>query len=376
MPLQKAADLFRTTFRNEPTVAAHAPGRINLIGEHTDYNDGFVFPVAIDRGVSLVARPNGLDHCRLVSDKRGRGRPFTIGTLKADLGGWVVYPAGMAWALGAKTPVDVAVTSNLPVASGVSSSAALEMAFAVLWNELDALGHDAQTLALLAQKCENEYVGVNCGIMDMTASARGKKGHAMFLDTRTLDIEYAPLPDGLAIVLCDTGKPRSLSDSAYNERREQCEAAARAMGVASLRDAAIDQLERVTDPVARRRARHVLTENDRCHQFKKALQHGQTEELGRLLAQSHASLRDDYEVSCTELDVMVAASLASPGCIGARMTGAGFGGACVALIETQKSEEFEKSVEQRYKMEVLTYESQTMVCQAVDGASIVPVPTK
>ena len=353
----------------EPTFA-FAPGRINLIGEHTDYNEGFVFPAAISLGITLAVRPNGTDTCRLVSSTLGEAQPFTVRAKPGEVTDWAKYAAGMAWVLNAKTGIDAAVISNLPMASGVSSSAALEMAFGVLWNHLENLNHTNKDLALLAQKCENQFVGVNCGIMDQMASAMGKADHALLIDTRNLEIQYAPLPSQLSLVICDTGKPRALTESAYNERRTTCEQAAQSLGLPSLREATLQQVESLTDPVQRKRARHVVTENVRCIDFHNALQSQDLAQIGFLMAQSHASLKNDYEVSCVELDVMVESANNSPGCIGTRMTGAGFGGCCIALVKNSELEHFMEQCEQNFKERVQTSRPTILACQASKGAGI------
>jgi galactokinase len=368
---------FERVFGGSPEVMTVAPGRINLIGEHTDYNDGFVFPVAIDRRLYVAARPSKAN-TSLHSDEMGIGQAFDADTV--DLGeveDWAAYVAGMAWVLrteagGQIGNVDALVHSEVPIGSGVSSSAALELAFGVLWNHTAKLGLPNQRLALLGQKCENQYVGVNSGVMDQMASAMGKDGHAMFLDTRTLEIVYCPVPSEWAIVLCDTKKPRALTDSAYNERRSQCEDAANLLGKASLRDATMEGLESMRKQmpeVVYRRARHVITENDRCVSFRGALEQKDAQLAGELMRASHVSLRDDYEVSCTELDRMAEAAWTAPGCVGARMTGAGFGGACVALVERPEIDRFIPTVLRGYK-ESTGIDAELMACNVVVGAHV------
>jgi galactokinase len=281
----------------------------------------------------------------------------------------------MAWALRDRGPipnVQAVVSSEVPIGSGVSSSAALEMGFGVLYSELAGIALEGKELARLGQKDENEFVGVKTGIMDQMASAMGRRGHAMFLDTRSLEIQYAPIPDELVIMLCDTKTPRSLTTSAYNERRSQCERAARILDVKALRDATLDKLEShknlmsVTDY---RRAKHVITENDRCRKFLAALKSNQISELGPLMQLSHESLRDDYEVSSRELDLMAEASWKAPGCVGARMTGAGFGGACVALVEKKEADAFVNQVNLAYE-KASGLKGEILRCLSVDGARV------
>ncbi len=376
MTSNEIGELFVERFAQMPTLVAAAPGRINLIGEHTDYNGGFVFPAAIDLGMLVAALPTQ-GPSEMYSKQTGEGAPFRANTVEKDeCKSWSRYPAGMAWALREIGPLDdllAVVDSDIPLGSGVSSSAALEMAFGVLWNHHCGLGIQPKELALLGQKCENGFVGVQSGIMDQMACAMGRAGCAMFLDTRSLEIRYAPIPDELSIVLCDTGKPRALTDSAYNERRSQCEEASCILGVPMLRDATLEMLEQSSaqmSDVIYRRARHVITENARCLAFAGALERADFAELGRLMRQSHESLRDDYEVSCKELDAMSEAAWNSPGCVGARMTGAGFGGACVALARKESINEFCESMLAGYRA-ATGLVGEASACRAADGARIV-----
>ena len=365
---------FVERFGHEPEIVAVAPGRINLIGEHTDYNDGFVFPVAIDRQTWIAAaRTEGSSV--VTSTELGDAAPFDLVTVgPGTIDDWGKYPAGMGWALRQSghhaANLEAVVSSTIPMGSGVSSSAALEMAFAQVWNTLESLGIANPLLAQLGKVCENGFVGVNSGIMDQMASAMGRKGMAMFLDTRNLHIDYAPVPIGLSVVLCDTKKPRALTDSAYNERRSQCELAAKSLGVVALRDATMADLDakRGSIPdVVYRRARHVISENDRCLAFRDALAANDLHRIGVLMNASHASLRDDYEVSCFELDRMAEAAWGAPGCVGARMTGAGFGGACVALVQTALVDEFVESTLKEYDAST-KMGGDAMACGRVDGA--------
>ena len=375
MSLDQALSLHRNYFGVEPKTAAFAPGRINLIGEHTDYNGGFVMPCAIDLGIWVVGRiVDG--ESRVMSDSAGPGKPFDTTNTDRKPNGWAKYPAGVAWALsdpfGPMPNIEATVVSNLPMGSGVSSSAAMELAFGKLFQALVRFEADAKQLALLGQKCENQYVGVNCGIMDQMASACGKKNNAICLDTRSLEIEYAPVDPSLAVVLLDTKKPRALTDSAYNERRSQCEAAASAMGVPQLRDADLEMLlsqKAKLDEIVFRRARHVVTEDARSTAFKVALAESDRNGIFALMKGSHDSLRDDYEVSCPELDAMAESAWLAPGIFGARMTGAGFGGACVALVERTQVEAFTEAVLMGYA-KATGREGGAIVCSIDDGARI------
>lgn len=382
MSEQSAIQAFNKRFGGDPQVIAVAPGRINLIGEHTDYNEGFVFPAAIDMRIYVAASKVGSGgESTLLSLEQGEGKSFVAASTKpGDIEGWSAYAAGMAWALrenghGEMPNVLAVVSGDVPIGSGLSSSAAIELAFGMLWASLTEVKISPRNMALLGQKCENQYVGVNSGIMDQMASAMGKEGHAMFLDTRSLEIRYAKLPDQLVVVVCDTGKPRALTSSAYNERRSQCEKASQALGVKALRDAnmaALDKHQRSVTDVVYRRARHVITENDRCVAFRDALDKGDLRKIGELMRASHESLRDDYEVSSKELDAMTEAAWKAPGCVGARMTGAGFGGACVAIVESGRFAEFKDYVAPHYR-EKTGMDGEITACKLVDGAKAAPI---
>jgi galactokinase len=375
MDLSLLKDAFRDSYGGEPELISVAPGRVNLIGEHTDYNDGFVFPAAIDRGLYVAARVTD-GPTRLRSLQMGESGSFEAMSVEPGFSGdWGKYAAGMAWVLrdrGVIPNVEAIVHSEVPIGSGVSSSAALELAFGMIYNSFAHLELSNKELAVLAQKDENQFVGVNSGIMDQMASAMGKEGCAMFLDTRTLDIVYAHIPNDLAIVLCDTKTPRALTTSAYNERRSQCEEAANVLGVKALRDASMQLLESrksLMTEVVYRRARHVVSENERCRLFVGALEDNDTELMGKLMRASHESLRDDYEVSSRELNIMAEASWNQPECIGARMTGAGFGGACVALVERARVADFVISVNLDYEKSS-GRRGEVMSCLPVEGARI------
>ncbi len=373
MKTEEVRELFRQQFGAAPDIIALAPGRVNLIGEHTDYNSGFVFPAAIDRGLwlaaSAVAGPS-----QVTSDARGDGPEFDVNSVEpGEKMGWAGYAAGMAWAMrgeGTIPNVNAALTSTIPIGSGVSSSAALELAFGVLWNELAGLGLSKNQLAKAGQRCENQFVGVNSGIMDQMAVANGRAGKAMFLDTANLEIEFAPIPSDWVVVLCDTQTPRTLAASAYNERRAQCEAACAELGISVLRDANASDLTRIGDPLVRKRATHVVTENDRCLKFRDALATSATSEVGELMRASHISLRDDYAVSCAELDAMAESAWKAPGCIGARMTGAGFGGVCVALVLKDRAEDFVESTLEGFQR-ICGKGGTAMTCAVAEGARIV-----
>lgn len=371
-----ALELHKKYFGTTPKVVSYAPGRINLIGEHTDYNGGFVMPAAIDKGIWVTGRiVDG--ETRMISSVAGTSKSFCASSTEpGEVSGWGKYPAGMAWVLrekfGDMPNVECAVYSTLPTGSGVSSSAAIEMAYGMLWKALVGFEVTPTELALLGQKCENEYVGMNCGIMDQMASACGKANNAVFIDTRSLEVEYASVSDQYAVMLLDTKKPRALTASAYNERRSQCETAAKAMGVELLRDADLSMLQNKKgslDDVTYRRAKHVITENNRTQEFRIVLREDDRKGIFALMKASHDSLRDDYEVSCPELDAMAESAWVSPGVVGARMTGAGFGGACVALVEKGSVSEFSKVCLKGYR-EKTGKDGEILECAIDDGARI------
>jgi galactokinase len=338
----RVAAAFAARTGRDPEGVWAAPGRVNLIGEHTDYNDGFVLPVAIDRLVLAAAGRRDSGRLRLWSLQEREAADLDLaGIGPGRVDGWAAYPAGVAWALGQAGVgvggVDLVVDGDVPAGSGLSSSAALECATATALAELHSAGLDRAALARLARRAENEVVGVPSGVMDQMISMLGRAGHALFLDTRSLATEQVPLPleaSGLRLLVIDTRAGHRLVDGAYADRRAACEAAAAVLGVPALRDATLERVEaaagQLGDP-GLRRARHVVTENDRVLAAVELLRAGAPERLGPLLAASHASLRDDYEVSSPELDTAVEAAV-DAGAVGARMTGAGFGGSALALV--------------------------------------------
>jgi galactokinase len=396
---ERVTQLFQNTFDEGPGFIVRAPGRVNLLGEHVDYNDGFVLPAAIDRAVWIACSPSHSPHSTLEAADLSERVSFSPETIpaKTDLGGqplpqWAKYPAGCAWALneaGYETPAIHAIyTSDVPVGSGLSSSAAVEMAFISAFSALtegaklgashqtsgvEAQLLDAMTRAKLGQRAENLYVGVNCGIMDQFASACGKRDHALFLDCRSLEWQPVPLPPGMSIVVADTAVPRSLSTSAYNERRSACEEAARLLGAKSLRDVSVAEFHRSKSKLPElvaRRAQHVVEEIQRTEQAVFLLKQGSTQAFGRLMNECHESLRDLYEVSCPELDIMVSLARALDGCYGARLTGAGFGGCTVNLVAQTEAESFAKELATRYRRETDKAPS-VYICRAEEGAGMV-----
>jgi galactokinase len=358
----KAARAFYARFQRRPKRIFRAPGRVNLIGEHTDYNDGFVLPVAVDRAAWLAASPREDAWATVRAlDMKNDEQTFPVDRIPSSDGGWSDYPKGVVWALLEDNfklaGLDAVLTSDVPVGAGMSSSAALEVVFGYTWMAFSDFKLDLPDLALLCQKAENQYVGVNCGIMDQMISACGKSGHAMMLDTRSLERTYYPMPEGIAIVVADSMVRRALTGSEYNVRRAQCEQAVSILqehlpDVRALRDVDVASLKAHRDElpdVVYRRARHVVTENDRVLQVTQELEAGNIERVGELLIEGHESLRDDYEVSIPELDTLVEAAVEVDGCFGARLTGAGFGGCIIALADEDVVSDLESHLQERYE---------------------------
>ena len=363
-----------------------APGRVNLIGEHTDYNGGHVFPCALTIGTYAVARLRDDDKLCLFSmnfeeDGVGESRLADIETKKD--GDWRNYPKGIVWAFGKKgykvdKGLDILYFGNIPNGSGLSSSASIEVLTGFILKELFGFDVTNQDLALIGQFSENQYNGVNCGIMDQFAIAMGKKDCAIFLDTADLSYEYAPIVlKGAKIVILNTNKKRGLGDSKYNERRSECEAALAALqtklSIKSLGELTEEEFEAnkelIGDPVKIKRAKHAVYENQRTIKAVKALKDNDLELFGKLMIASHDSLRDDYEVTGIELDTLVAEALKQQGVIGARMTGAGFGGCAVSIVKEEALPAFIENVGKAYK-EKIGYAADFYVVEIGDGPSV------
>jgi galactokinase len=379
MPLDKQDIVrhFTQRFGRAPHWTVRAPGRVNLIGEHTDYNDGFVLPLAIDRAAWIALAPRDDSRVVVHSIDYREACEFSLENLRNEKAGWIEYLKGVAWVLheaGHKLRGwEGVLAGDVPVGAGLSSSAALEVACARAFAAASDFPWEPVVMAKLAQRAENHWIGVNCGIMDQLISATGRAGHAMLIDCRSLALEAAPIPYDVAVVVLDTATRRGLVDSAYNERRRQCEAAAHFFQVFALRDVDSELLaERGAglDPTTLRRARHVVSENDRTLAAVDAMRRGDVSALGQLMNQSHASLRDDYEVSSAALDAMADCARAHPACYGARMTGAGFGGCAVALVEAEAAEDFVRATAAAYQAKTGNTPA-IYVCQATDGAAIV-----
>lgn len=353
---KKVKEHFTAEFGEAPAFIARAPGRVNLIGEHTDYNDGFVLPLAIDRAAFIALRPRNDQRVLALSLDMDDRREFALDDLRrAAKPDWIDYLIGVAWSLKERGHAlcgwEGVVAGDVPIGSGLSSSAALELAAARAFHAVSGFQWDAAAIALACQAAENDWLGVNCGIMDQMISASGVEDRALLIDCRSLETESAPLPAGTAVVILDTGTRRGLVDSAYNERRAQCEAAARHFGLAALRDISSAEFAKRAhelDELSRARARHVISENERTLQARDAMIASDAAALGQLMIASHISLRDDFAVSSPALDAIVDCANAVPSCYGARMTGAGFGGCAVALVEAGGAEAFVERVNSCY----------------------------
>jgi len=347
---ETVAALFRRVLGDAEHGFWRAPGRVNLIGEHTDYNDGFVLPFAIDRATTIALRARDDDRIRLVSTFDDVLVESDLAAVdRRDFAGWSAYPLGVAWAIGERHPgaarrgFDVAVDSDVPVGAGLSSSAAIEMAVAVALNDVWDLGLDRADLARIGQRAENIAVGAPTGIMDQSASVFGERDAAVFLDCRSLAVEQVPLgfdAAGLVLLVVDTKVEHQHATGGYRDRREACERGAAAMGVAALRDLGVDDLPRAArllDDVTYRRVKHVVTEDARVLESVAALKAGDLTRFGALMDASHESMRDDFEISVPQLDAVVATAQAA-GAVGARMTGGGFGGCAIALLPAEDAE--------------------------------------
>lgn len=381
---------FQTTFSKRPTLQVRAPGRVNLLGEHVDYNDGPVLPIAIDRAVSVAGMPIEEPVVRLHALDMGEGVAFRFDQIseKIDLEGrplpgWALYPAGVAWSLleagHEVTGVQAAFNSDVPIGAGLSSSAAVEVAFAALWRAMGGWQVDNLGLAQLCQRAENKYVGVSCGLMDQFASACGVEGHALYFDTRSLEWQPLPLPPGTLVVIADSGVRRSLTTSAYNDRRAACERAVELLRaykpeMRALRDISPPEFAAYSPylpPEVAKRAEHVVKEITRVGSAVRALQRGDAQIFGALMYAGHASLRDLYEVSTPELDALVEISRDLPGCHGARLTGAGFGGCTIHLVDEAQVDAFMPALERAYQ-ERTGRQAQVYLCRASAGVEVRP----
>ncbi len=382
--VSRLRDLFEDRFGSQPSAVAKGPGRIELLGNHTDYNEGYVLPVAINLDVLAAGRLRSDNVVSVYSANFDALVRFELQNIGFDeVNTWSNYVRGMVLFIqeaGVKLQgADIAIDGNVPIGSGLSSSAAIEMATGFLLQALVGFEMSGPDLALIGQKAENRFVGVNTGIMDQFVSRLGKKDHALFLDCRTLEYEHVPLiTDDLKIVVCDTMKRRGLVGSEYDTRRLQCEEAAAMFaqwipGVKALRDVSVEQFEEHKSKlpeVIRKRAQHVIYENARVLKSREVLKAGDYAWFGRLLDECHESGRDLYEVSCDELNLMVDISRSAPGAMCGRFTGAGFGGCTVSLVRSESVGAFVDYVKAGYK-DRTGLDPEVYVCTAEDGASLV-----
>ena len=378
---QQVTEEFQRRYGETPTLIVRAPGRVNLIGEHTDYNDGFVMPLAIDRAVWIAARPRLDPYVTLYSVDFEQIAEFSLEEIVKRENLWVEYVQGVAWALQedghALQGWNGVIAGDVPIGAGLSSSAAIELASARTFCAVAGIEWDAPEMAKLCQRVENQWVGVQTGIMDQMISATGVAGHAVLIDCRWLNLDPVPLPPGTAVIVLDTATRRELVTSAYGERRAQCEAAAKFFNVPALRDVTLSQLEAVKDmleDVVYRRARHVVSENERTLAAANAMRQGDAVLLGQLMNESHTSMRDDFEITNDALNMIVDCAREHEACIGARMTGGGFGGCAVALVRADAAEDFAAKVAASYQ-QASGLTPAVYICHATDGAAIIPIPT-
>ncbi len=378
---QQLLEVFAIHFGGDsPPRLGRAPGRVNLIGEHTDYNDGFVLPMAIDRALWLAVRSRSDRQVVLHSLNFTETVTFSLDDIRPGAErSWNDYVRGVAWALEEQgyqlRGMEGVVAGDVPVGAGLSSSAAIEVAAAQAFQLVSGFEWDGVTIALACQRAESEFVGMQCGIMDQFIAALAQEDHALLIDCRSLEYELVPLPAGVKIVVSDTMKRRELVGSEYNLRRQQCEEGVRLLsqhvpGIKALRDVSLEQFERYEGQlpdVVRRRCRHIITENERVLTSVEALKRGALAHFGRLMDASHLSLRRDYQVSCRELDVITDIARRLEGCLGSRMTGAGFGGCAVSLVRSEAVEGFKERLEEEYYRET-GLRPRVYVCTASQGA--------
>jgi len=361
-PVEGARKAFEEKFGAEPEVVAVAPGRVNIIGEHTDYNEGFVLPCAVDRVVCVAGSCRADEVVEAVAFVLGEEGRFSLSELSpGGQGGFLAYIAGVLWAAREKGlkvgGLNLVIAGDVPIGGGLSSSAALEVAVATAAKALFGWDIDPKELALMCQRAENEYVGMRCGIMDQMTAVAGEEGHAVLLDCRSLEVELIPVPERLVLVVADTRVRRDLVSSEYNIRRSQCEEAAKLLAdllgkeVRALRDVSVEEWEGVKGrmpELLRRRAEHVITENERVLRAVEALKEGNLPRLGVLMNESHESLRAKYEVSCEELDALVRIARSVDGVYGARLVGAGFGGCIIAAARPEAVDPLKAALEEGY----------------------------
>ncbi len=373
------AQQFVDCFGGTPDLITRAPGRVNLIGEHTDYNEGFVLPMAINYDVRAAARARVDRIIRLYSVDFHQFDTFSLDDIHhaSRSRGWSNYVRGVADVLQREGHnihgLDAAISGEVPRGAGLSSSAALELATLIAFKQLDNLDIDPLRAALLCQRAENEFVGVRCGVMDQMIASLGRANNALLIDCRSLKYTAVPLPHKTSIVVVDSGVRRGLVESAYNDRRSQCEEGARQMGVPTLRDVTLDMFaswQNKLPAIVARRCLHVVTENQRVLDSAAALRSGDLAAFGALMNASHASMRDLFEVSTPEIDTLVEIQQDVPGCLGARLTGGGFGGCTVALVYSEAVSALQERIIGEYAART-GKATRIYICYATDGAGIV-----
>jgi galactokinase len=372
---EKVIQAFKEKYNDKPRWITRSPGRVNLIGEHTDYNDGFVLPMTINYATWVALRPRSDNLVQIRALDMNEELGFDLEDFANTNSGWREYVKGVAWALqeegyGLKGWEGV-VAGDVPIGAGLSSSAALELALARAFTLVSGIEWDPRRIALACQKAENHWVGINSGIMDQMVSACGKENNALLIDCRILETRPVPLPDKTRIVILDTATRRGLVDSEYNDRRAQCEATVCYFDVPALRDLSLEQLEEkhgLLNQTLYNRARHVISANRRVMEAEQAMRNGDAAALGRLMNASHESMRDDYEISREEMDLMVSIAQDQSGCFGARMTGGGFGGCAIALVEEDQVDLFRSKVARRY-FDKTGLEANIYIANATDGTS-------
>lgn len=387
--VEEIVKMYQDIFGATPAHIARAPGRVNLLGEHVDYNDGFVLPAAIDRATYIAFSPSETIHSSISAvdlNQRAFFSPQTIATKsQADstpLPDWAHYPASVMWSLLEEhlevRGMNAVFASDVPRGAGLSSSASVELAFAIAWQTLGGWILPPMQLALLVQRAENQYVGVKSGIMDQFASACGMEGRLLMLDCRSLEWKTLPLPDHVSIVIADTTVRRKLTSGEYNKRRAACEEAVMLLiphmpEIKSLRDVSVEDLNRLGRNLPREvgmRARHVVEEIARVRQAERSLEAGDVRGFGALMNECHVSLRDLYEVSCPELDAMTRIAQSLDGCYGARLTGAGFGGCTVNLVEKSFAQEFSTALARQYQAEI-SLTPEVFITHPSSGAQVI-----
>lgn len=356
---KKLIGIFQKQFNSLPKYLVQTPGRVNLIGEHTDYNDGLVLPMAIERYIWLAFSPRQDKEIHIYSMDFTEEKVFSLNNLYKEKPGWIEYPKAVAWILqqryGALTGFNAVLHGNIPKGAGLSSSAALELTIMRAFVEISNLSWNSSVMAKLAQQAENQWIGVNCGIMDQMVIAAAQKDHALLIDCRDFKTDAIPLPKDICVVIMDTATRRGLVDSAYNERHRQCEEAARAFNLLTLREVTNEMWQEKRELLPEKslkRARHVISENQRVLDAVAAMRNNDSAALGALMNASHESLRNDYEVSSPHLDIMVNCARNLVGCYGARMTGAGFGGCAVAIVKEMYADDFVAQVAEQYEHDV------------------------